>query len=77
MKQSYTENDLIRFLYHETSKLEDEGIAFQLEDEQEYNESFKDLLMAKQILNSLVVAPSQTCVNRILLQSRKRDLLSA
>lgn len=70
MMQPYTEKDLIRFLYHETTTEENHGIAFQLEDDGVYNQAFSDLLTAKRLLNSVpTVAPSQRSVDRILAYS--------
>ncbi len=76
MMQSYSENDLVRFLYHETSRSEDYGIAYQLEDDGSYNESFQDLMKAKRILNTLKLSPAQSKIDRILEISKNADLLT-
>lgn len=74
MMQTYSQNDLVRFLYHETSTAEDHGIAFQLEDDGSYNERFKELLDAKRLLDSLKLSAPKSSVNRILSASRSKDL---
>jgi len=73
--QTYSKNDLIRFLYHETSTTENHGIAFQLEDSGSYNRSFQDLILAKRMLNDLRLSPADDNINRILEVSRNADLL--
>lgn len=71
MMQPYSENDLIRFLYHETTTEENHGIAFQLEDDGAYNEAFRDLITAKRLLDDTpTITPSEDCVNRILAFSQ-------
>ena len=76
MMKTYSQNDLIRFLYNETNTSEDHGIAYQLEDDGSYNESFKDLLKAKRILNSLKLSPAKSKINRILELSKNPGLLA-
>ena len=75
MIKDYSQNDLIRFLYHETTTSENHGIAYQLEDDGSYNQSFKDLLKAKRILNSLNLSPAKSKIDQILSMSRNTDLL--
>ncbi len=77
MMQTYSENDLIRFLYHETTRVEDEGIAYQLEDSGAYNMFFRDLLKAKRLLNSLKLSPKKENVESILAASRNANFQSA
>ena len=75
--QSYSKNDLVRFLYHETSAAENHDIAYQLEDCGDYNSCFQDLLESKRLLDSLNLSPSKANVNQILRASRRADLMSA
>ncbi len=77
MMQPYSENDLIRFLYHETSTEENHGIAYQLEDDGAYHECFQDLLVAKRLLNQLHLAPAAASVRRIVRESRSVDAFPA
>ena len=77
MMQPYSENDLVRFLYHETSTTENHGIAYQLEDNGSYNECFQDLMKAKRILNSLKLSPAQRSTDHILRISRTTDAMLA
>lgn len=76
MMKHYSQNDLVRFLYHETSSSENQEIAYQLEDDGSYNESFSDLLKAKRILNSLNLSPGKSPIDRILAMSKSSGLLS-
>lgn len=76
MMKTYSQNDLVRFLYSETNKSEDQGIAYQLEDDGSYNECFKDLLKAKRLLSPLTLSPSQSKINQILKMSKNTDLLA-
>jgi hypothetical protein len=76
MMKTYSQNDLIRFLYNETNQSEDHGITYQLEDDGSYNECFKDLLKAKRILNSLKLSPSQNKIDHLLTLSKNPGLLA-
>lgn len=65
MKQNYSENDLVRMLYCETSHEENKDICLQLEDNYDLNKSFKQLLSAKDLLTTSLMKPSTRTIQRL------------
>ena len=65
MKQNYSENDLVRMMYRETSHEENEGICLKLEDNFRFNQSFRHLLTAKNLLTTSLMKPSSRTIERI------------
>ncbi len=70
MKMSYTENDLIRFIYGETSDAETKALQAELTANFELNESFQRLQKIHQLLDEGFKSPSQTSIDLIMEHSR-------
>lgn len=68
MMHTYTELDLIRFIYGETTPHEDREISYQLEDVAHLNYSFRRMLEAKRLLDELNVAPPDPRVLKNILK---------
>ncbi len=66
MVQTFTQNEMIKAIYHELSS---EGMAeleTQLEKNEEIETSFDDLSLLKSELNKLIESPSDELINTIL-----------
>ena len=71
MTHNFTPNDLIRFIYRETSPEEDIDIRqWVLEDESAAN-LFQQLVESKQSLDIEAMEPSETSINIILEYDRQ------
>jgi len=66
MKQTCTLNDLIRFLYRETSDTETISIAGSLAENYLLNEEFVDLAVAKSSMAKVGFLPSKKVLNAVL-----------
>ncbi len=66
MVQTFTQNEMIKAIYHELSS---EGMAeleTQLEKNEEIETSFDDLSLLKSELNKLIESPSDELINKII-----------
>lgn len=74
MKQKFTQNHLVKYLYSETSASErlaiDEALASDITLQDQYNE----LLSAYQQLPKVSFSPSKSAVNNILAYSKRTAL---
>ena len=70
MTKTFTQNDLIRYLYHETSETETKEINKSLICDSGLQEQFKELLATKSQLDSARLQPSQDTVRNILDYAR-------
>ena len=66
MTQTFTQDDLIRYLYHETTEKENREIDRALICDSELQNQYKELVAMKKQLNSIRIEPSESCVNGIL-----------
>jgi hypothetical protein len=70
MIKTFTQNDLIRFLYHETSEEETKEINKALLCESELQEQYKELSALRKELDAMRLEPSATSVQNILNYAR-------
>ncbi len=70
MKQTFTSNDLLRFIYHEVSSAEEEGIKNCILENLEFANKFHLLNNSVNELNAVQFEPSDTSVRIILEQSK-------
>ena len=70
MIKTFTQNDLIRFLYHETSEQEEREINKALICDSELQEQYKELIATKNQLDVARMEPSAIVVENILNYSR-------
>lgn len=66
MEQTCTLNDLIRFLYRETSDTETISIAADLAENYLLNEEFVELAVAKNSMTKAGFLPSKKVLNAVL-----------
>ena len=76
MTKTFTQNDLIRFIYKETSHGETIEIRKALLFDNELLDEFKELKECIRKLDSIEEVPSQKIVNNILEYSKTRNLQS-
>jgi hypothetical protein len=70
MIKTFTQNDLIRFLYHETSEEETKEINKALLCDSELQEQYKELSVLRKELDAVRLEPSATSVQNILNYAR-------
>ncbi|TNE58018.1 MAG: hypothetical protein EP344_10605 [Bacteroidetes bacterium] len=74
MKENYTYDSLVQFLYHEMPADEAVLMTQQLEDDAALRASFEELLQAKNQLLKASFNPSSAVLNNILKYSTKTAL---
>jgi hypothetical protein len=72
MRNHFTPNDLIRFIYRETSSKEDAQIRLQLAEDSELAVEFHRLIETVNMLDELKLEPSETSINLILEYSQEQ-----
>lgn len=70
MTQIFTQDDLIRYLYHETTETETREIDKALICDSELQAQYKELVAMKKQLDVIRMEPSEGCVNGILHYAR-------
>jgi len=76
MTKTFTPDDLVRYLYKETSEKENKEISHALICDSELLDMFKQLAAMKRDLNIIVKKPSDRVVNNILQYSRSFQMHS-
>ncbi len=76
MIKIFTQDDLVRYLYKETSEAENKEIATALLCDGELLDSYKQLRAIKKELDLIMKYPSDRVTNNILEYSRSFDLHS-
>lgn len=76
MIQIFTQDDLLRYLYKETSDAENKEIATALLCDTDLLDLYKQLAAVKRDLDNAVKIPSQRVINNILEYSRSFRLHS-
>jgi len=71
MKENYTMNALVQFMYHEMPAEEAVEMAHQIEENPEMREMFDTLLLAKVQLPKAKFNPSNAALDNILQYSTK------
>lgn len=74
MTQNYTLNDLVRLVYHETSRLQAEEIKEEMAYDFELAEEYEMLKNAARELPKVTFAPSKKSIDYILNYSRNTAL---
>ena len=66
MTKTFTQNDLIRFIYRETTENEEQEIKRVLSLDSELQLQYRELLLARKTLDKSKLEPSQAAIDRIL-----------
>lgn len=70
MKKIVTQNDLLLYIYQETSENERAEIEQAIESDWDLNERYQSLLQTKSFLGKPKYQPSQSCIDAILQYSK-------
>lgn len=70
MTKTFTKNDLVRFVYKELTAEEQAQIKNSAIQDNELDESIKEMEETRDLLNDVMVSPPQSSVNKILAFSR-------
>jgi len=70
MIQTFTQDDLIRYLYHETTEKENREIDKALISDHELQKQYKELVAMKNQLDAVRVEPTEKCISNILNYAR-------
>ena len=76
MTKTFTQNDVIRYVYHETSAKETKEIEKALLCDAKLEEIYKEVLSMKADLNKAKKVPSDKVINSILNYSKSLNLTS-
>ncbi len=77
MTKTFTQNDLIRYIYGETSMQETVEIDMALATDPALMRTIGKLLKVKKSLNSVPLNPSDACIEKILNYSASLNLEAA
>ena len=77
MTKTFTRNDLIRYIYHETTESEKKEIEQKLLLDNHLFEKYKDLAEVSMELDRVELSPSEKVINKILNFSKNINLHSA
>jgi len=77
MTKTFTRNDLIRFLYDETSVSESHEIQKTLLHDSSMHQAYKELMKAKNGLDEMTCSPSKETTEKIIDYSKSTNLRSA
>jgi hypothetical protein len=70
MEQSYTENDLIQFIYRDMEAVDYCELLFSIDDNPELKDTYESLITAKNDLPKVSFTPSTTSMNMIMAYSK-------
>ena len=70
MTQTFTQDDLIRYIYHETTEKETREIDRALICDSELQKQYKELVTTKKQLDTVRMEPSERTINSILNYAR-------
>lgn len=74
MTKSFTQNDLIRYLYQEMTEPENEDFVKVLQDDPDLMQEYIELLSILENLNNLQLTPSERVVNAIKKKAQSTGL---
>jgi hypothetical protein len=74
MTKSFTQNDLIRYLYQEMTEPENEAFVKVLQDNPDLMQDYIETLSILENLNNLQLAPSEKIVNAIKKMAQSTGL---
>lgn len=74
MKQNFTKNDLVRFIYNETSNPETNQLIDAINSDDEFYAQYAELKSAKSLLPKATFAPTPRAIQNILRYSSETAL---
>lgn len=76
MKQIFTQNDLIRLVYKETTTIEKAAIEKAISEDWMLKEAYDEIFEAYKGLPKATFSPSSNCLNNILMYSSKAPVVA-
>ncbi len=76
MTQTFTANDVVRYLYQEVSDTESNGFACLLATDREFRTLYSEMLAAKKLVEQVNLEPADRVVEQILSFSRNYNALA-
>ena len=76
MTKTFTQDDLIRFIYRETTEEETQEINRVLKTDPELNRKYRELLLSAKRLDKATVEPSSGTIERIINYVRGLEVRS-
>ncbi len=76
MTQTFTANDVVRYLYQEVSDTESNGFACLLATDSEFRTLYVEMLAAKKLVEQVNLEPADRVVEQILSFSRNYNALA-
>jgi hypothetical protein len=74
MIKTFTQNDVIRYVYNETPEEESELIAYTLLTDSQLQAFYDEMLALKKDLNKIDIGPTERVIQNILAYSRDCNL---
>ncbi len=76
MKQVFTQNDLLRFVYKESTTVEKAAIKKALSEDWMLKEAYIEIYEAYKALPKATFSPSTNCLNKILKYSAQSPVIA-
>ena len=76
MTKMYTPNDLVRYIYGETSQAENEIIEILLQTDTKFKKLYGQLTSSKHDLDDVIESPSDEVIRKILNNAQSLDMHS-
>ena len=76
MTKTFTQDDLIRYIYQETTTEESTEIRTALTFDESLSECYHELCKTVELLKRVSFKPSESCLDKILSYSKSYDLHS-
>lgn len=67
MIRTFTQNDLIRFIYHETTEEETQEISRVLSSDPELQRQYRELMLSAKSLDKASLEPSARAIEKIMM----------
>ncbi|MBR9997397.1 MAG: hypothetical protein KFF73_00430 [Cyclobacteriaceae bacterium] len=76
MTKTFTQNDLIRYIYQENNEQEEKDIEEALLMDNDLFEAYREIAEITEVLNRIDLCPSDQTINKILNYSKSINLHS-
>ena len=74
MTKTFTQSDLIRFIYQETTEEEGQEISRGLASDPALNRQYRELLLSTKKLDKAMLEPSKDTVDKIMGHARSQSV---
>ncbi len=76
MTKMYTPNDLVRYIYGETSQAENEIIEILLQTDTKFKKLYEQMTSSQHDLDDLMESPSEDVIRKIISSAQSLDMHS-